>query len=160
MASWIDVENAAPELAQKVRARFEAHGLGLLATVRSNGFPRISGIEPMFSDEVWLGMMPRSKKAADLYKNPKLCLHAATADKNVENGDAKLTGLALPVEEETDVSRFRAEFAAHTGMQPPPGPMHLFRVDVSEISHLRPGGDHLLIEWWREADGLHQVKRR
>lgn len=159
MASWSSVTNAAPELAAAVRGRFDATGLGMLATLRADGFPRISGIEPMFTGELWLGMMERSRKGADLRRDARLCLHSATADKAVSEGDAKVTGRAVLVTGGDDLDRFRSEFAAHAGNAPPDGPMDLFRVDVTEMSFLRPAGDHLLIEWWREADGLHRIDR-
>lgn len=159
MAPWSDVSQAAPELASVVESRFNAHGLGLLATVRGNGFPRISGIEPLFAGELWLGMMPNSRKATDLMRNPRLCLHSATEDKEVKDGDAKVTGRGIVVDDERTLSEFRRHFAAHSGADPPPGPMHLFRVDVVEVSFVRPAGDHLLIEWWREGGPPQQVKR-
>src|SRR5438046_1873805 len=101
MAFWSEVEKAAPELAAKVRERFDAHGLGLLATIRRDGSPRISGLEPLFSlGDLWLGMMPGSLKAADLLRDPRFALHSATTDKQVTEGDAKVAGRALPVEDE------------------------------------------------------------
>lgn len=160
MASWSEVTEFAHELAPRVESRFNAHGLGLLATVRSNGFPRVSGIEPLFSGELWLGMMHRSRKAADLLKNPRLCLHSATEDKDVKEGDAKVTGRGLLVEDEETVLRFRRDFSAHTGTELPAAmAMHLFRVDVVEVSFVYPGGDHLVIEWWREGESAQSVKR-
>ena len=98
MVCWSDVVIAAPELAAAVQARFDAHGLGLLATLRRDGSPRISGIEPLFAlGEVWLGMMPESRKALDLLRDPRFALHNATVDKAVTEGDAKLAGRAIPV---------------------------------------------------------------
>jgi hypothetical protein len=113
----------------------------------------------MFTGELWLGMMDRSRKGADLRRDPRLCLHSATADKAVTEGDAKLFGRAVLVTGGGDLDRFRADFAAHAGAEPPAGPMDLFRVDVTDMSFLRPAGDHLVIEWWRESDGLHRVDR-
>lgn len=99
--NWQGVETAVPALAEKVRARFEAHGLALLATLRAGGAPRISGIETLFGEgDLWLGMMPGSVKARDLLRDPRLALHSATTDKNVEAGDAKLSGVALAVEDD------------------------------------------------------------
>jgi hypothetical protein len=161
MASWSGVASAASELAAAVRNRFDAHGLGLIATLRRDGSPRISGVEPLFTDqELWLGMMPKSLKAADLMRDPRLALHAATADKDVTQGDAKLAGRAVAAEDEATFSRYRAAFLAATGSAPPEGAMHLFRVDVTEVSMLHPAGDHLVIEWWREGQGLRRVERR
>ncbi|MDQ3953680.1 MAG: pyridoxamine 5'-phosphate oxidase family protein [Actinomycetota bacterium] len=155
--NWAEVEAAVPDLAAKVRKRFEAHGLALLATLRRDGSPRISGIETSFGEaELWLGMMPRSLKAADLLRDPRLALHSATADKNVSAGDAKLAGLAVPVEDEATFDRYRR---ASGGEGPAFGTFHLFRVDVQEMSHLIPAGDHLDIESWSEARGYHQTDR-
>lgn len=155
--NWRDVERAAPALAAKVRTRFEAHGLALLATLRRDGSPRISGIETAFGEgELWLGMMPRSLKAADLLRDSRLALHSATADKNVSAGDAKLSGAALPVEDEATFDRYRrASGDDHHAL----GTFHLFRVDVKEMSHLMPARDHLDIESWSESRGYHQTDR-
>ena len=150
---------AAPELAAEVRSRFEATGLGLLATVKKDGGPRISGIEPFFTDdELWLGSMPDSHKAADLQRDPRLALHAATVDKDVTEGDAKLNGRAVLVEDDQTFEAFKAAFAErHGGV--PEGAFPLFRVDVTSVSMLKPAGDHLDIRWWSEGGGLQQVDR-
>jgi len=162
VAPWADVVRAAPELAASVRSRFDAHGLGLLATLRRDGAPRLSGIEPLFTDdEVWMGMMPDSLKVLDLLRDPRFALHSATTDKNVTEGDAKLAGraVAVPADDEAAFGTFRAAFEAATGNPPPEGPFNLFRGDLDEVSIMRPAGDHLEIDWWRERDGLHHVDR-
>ena len=159
MSSWSDVLVDAPELAKKVQARFDAHGLALLATIRADGFPRISPIEALFTaDEVWLGMMPESRKALDLFRDPRLSMHNATEDKNVSKGDAKLVGRAVALDD-AGVERARGVFAEHTGHPPPEGPMHAFTIDVLEISFLRPAGDHLEIEWWKAGEEPRSIKR-
>ena len=161
MATWTDVEAAVPELAATVRQRFEAHGLGLLATLRRDGSPRISGIEPLFAEgELWLGMMPDSLKAADLERDPRFALHNATVDKNVTDGDAKVGGSVVAVADEADFTRFLEAFEAATGYAPgPPGSFALFTADVREVSTVKPAGDHLDIESWREGRGLRKVER-
>lgn len=160
MPSWSAVVAAAPELATAVRSRFAATGLGFLATLRTDGFPRVSGVEPLFTDDdVWLGMMDHSRKGADLRRDPRMCLHNASVDKNVAEGDAKVTGRAVLVADDAQVARFRRAFEATTGHDVPPGPLDLFRVDVTSLSFLRPDGDHLVIEWWSEQGGLRRVER-
>ena len=161
MSSWSDVCTAAPELADKVRARFDAQGLAMVATIRADGYPRLSAIEALFTDDtIWLGMMHGSRKALDLLRDPRLALHNATEDKDVAHGDAKLVGRAQHVADEAEIDRARQIFSAHTGHPPPEGPMHLFTVDVKEISFLRPAGDHLDIEWWKEGGEPVLVERR
>ena len=34
-----------------------------------------------------------------------------------------------------------------------------FTADLTEVSSLRPAGDHLVIEWWHPGDGPHSTKR-
>ena len=160
MASWAQVEAAAPDLAERVRERFGSTGLALLATLRADGAPRISGIEPLFAlGELWLGMMHGSRKAADLLHDPRLALHNATEDKQVTNGDARISGRATEVTDEASFERFNRAFQGETGYSPPP-PYHLFSVDVREVMFLKPGGDHLVIEWWKEGAGTRRVERR
>jgi hypothetical protein len=150
VTSWADVEAAVPELAADVRARFEATGLGYIATLRADGSPRISGMEPTFLDgEVWLGSMLDSRKADDLLREPRFSLQAANVDKNVGEGDARITGRAVHVDDD-DVKRRINEHV---------GPFHLFRVDVTELYFLRPAGDHLDLRWWTVSGGFQQRDR-
>jgi hypothetical protein len=160
MASWRDVTREEPEFAGAVRARFDAHKHKTLATLRKDGWPRISGVEATFDgDELWLGMMPGSMKALDLRRDPRLALHSATLDPEVSDGDAKLSGRA----EEVDDPASMEAFAAATGGQaPPPGSFHLFRVDVEEVVLTRVGDppDHLVIETWQDGKAFRRVERR
>src|SRR5262245_20572123 len=99
MASWSEVEAAAPELAARARTAFDAHRHKVLATLRRDGSPRLSGIEAGFVDgELLLGMMPGSRKALDLRRDPRLALHSASVDPPDDPttwpGDAKLAGRA------------------------------------------------------------------
>jgi hypothetical protein len=161
LASWSDVQAAAPDLAAFIRERFEAHGLGLIATLRMDGSPRISGIEPLFAlGELWFGMMPQSRKAADLLQDSRFALHSATTDKQVTRGDARISGRAVEVTDELTVERYLEQFKAQAGYGPPPGPFHLFRVDVREMSTVRPGGDHLDIDWWKAGGEVRHLDRR
>jgi hypothetical protein len=64
-ACWSTVVDQAPDFAARVSAAFAAGTNKTLATIRSDGSPRISGTELEFVDgRVTLGMMPRSRKLA------------------------------------------------------------------------------------------------
>ncbi|HEU0168921.1 MAG TPA: pyridoxamine 5'-phosphate oxidase family protein [Chloroflexota bacterium] len=161
MGNWTEIERQALELAERVRGRFEAHGLGLLATLRKDGSPRISGMELLFGlDEIWLGMMQDSLKALDLLRDPRFALHSATTDKQVSAGDAKIAGVAVAVEDDASLQAFRQAFSEHSGSDAPPPPFHLFKLDIREMSILVPEGDHLNIDIWTAAGGLQHVERR
>lgn len=160
MASWREVTGAAPEVAALVQQRIEATGLAILATLRRDGSPRISGIETMFRDgELYLGMMPNSRKALDLRRDPRLALHNATVDKEVKDGDVKITGRAIEVFDEPVRDAIRGEVKEQTdydiGTE-----FHLFRIDVTEIATLQPEGDHLVIQSWREGEAPKRIERK
>jgi Pyridoxamine 5'-phosphate oxidase len=93
--NWGDFERAAPALAQAARARFEATRVGLLGTLRADGSPRISPIEPYFTpDELLLGAMARSLKARDLRRDPRSVLHSAISGPDAGEPEFKLYGRA------------------------------------------------------------------
>jgi hypothetical protein len=158
MATWSEIEAAAPELAGRARAAFDAHKHKVLATLRRDGSPRISGIEATFADgELWLGMMPGSRKALDLRRDPRLALHSASIDPPDDptswTGDAKLSGRAVEVDDPALLEKLGAGDQA--------GSAHLFRVDITELVHTQVGDppDHLVIDLWREGAGLRQMRR-
>ncbi len=113
----------------------------MVATLRKDGSPRISGIEAEFKDgHVSLGMMSGSLKACDLRRDPRLALHSGTKDPSEQAGeviDAKLSGIAQEVSPD------------------------FFHIDVKEVVLITIGNpaDHLVIETWRERRGLHMIKR-
>ena len=169
MASWQDVEAAVPDLAAAVRTVFDAHKHKVLATLRADGSPRVSGNEVTFKDgEAWLGMMHRSLKALDLLRDPRLAVHSATADAELKLGDAKLSGRAVEETDAETIRRFGADAAEeHGGAESPenadpPEPFHLFRIDITEVSIVRIGDppDHLVIESWSSAAGYRRTERR
>ncbi len=144
-----------PAFAEAVQAVFDAHKHKTLATLRKDGSPRLSGIEATFADgELWLGMMPRSLKALDLLRDPRLALHSATVDTELTQGDAKLSGRAIEV---TDPAAWQS--VVEDG--PPSDDSHLFRVDITEVSLVRIGDppDHLVVESWTPERGHRSVKR-
>ena len=158
MASWEEIEAAAPELAGRARAAFDANKHKLLATLRRDGTPRISGIEATFTGgQLWLGMMPGSRKALDLRRDPRLALHSASPDPPDDPtawaGDAKLSGRAVEVDDPDLLRKLGAGDDA--------GSAHLFRVDITELVHTRVGDppDHLVIDLWQAGRGLRRMRR-
>jgi hypothetical protein len=47
---WSDVEQSSPELAERVRQIFDGRRHKIMATLRRDGSPRVSGIETQFVD--------------------------------------------------------------------------------------------------------------
>lgn len=155
MPSWSEFEVAAPELAERVRARLDAHTHKTLATLRLDGSPRISGTETVLRDgELWIGSMWHARKARDLQRDPRFALHSGSDDPPDWTGDAKLAGI---VEEITDPERVRAI----NGDGAPSGPSHLFRLDLREVSTvgLDDQRSALVIEVWTPERGARTIER-
>jgi hypothetical protein len=153
MATWTELTAEAPELAARIVARFGAHKHLLIATLRADGSPRISGIEAGFSrGELYLGMMPDSRKGADLRRDPRFALHSAPLDLELADGDAKLSGRAHLVTDQGFVAGYLRTLGEATD-QTPPGDADLFRADVLEASIVTVVGDHLAIDSWRSGEG-------
>ncbi len=156
MATWSEVEAAAPELAAAVKERMQSHKHALLATLRRDGSPRLSGTEMQFTlGELWMGGMGGAWKAKDMRRDGRFALHSAPDTPEIPTGDAKLSGRGVEVLDQPTIDAWAGALG-----YPPPEPFHLFRLDVSEISLLRVDGDHLLITWWTESEGLKEVERR
>jgi len=155
MPSWSEFEAAAPELAQTVRERLDAHAHKTIATVRRDGSPRISGTEAEIRDgELWIGSMWQARKARDLRRDPRFALHSGSDEPSAWTGDAKLAGVA---EEITDPERVKAA----NGHSAPPGPSHLFRLDLREVSTvgLDEQRSGIVIEVWTPERGVRRIER-
>jgi pyridoxamine 5'-phosphate oxidase-like protein len=152
VSNWAAVAAAEKEFADRVRGVFDSHRHKVLATLRRDGSPRVSGIEVEFADgELQMGLMPGSAKAQDLRRDPRLALHAASEDPPLDDpgrwlGDAKIGGRAVEVAAPADEAE----------------PAHHFKVDITEVVLTRVGrpADHLVIESWHEGRGLERIERR
>jgi hypothetical protein len=160
MSSWKELEEREPDLVKLARTFFDAHKHKTMATLRKDGSPRISGTEVEFKDgEVWLGSMPNARKAQDLLRDPRVAIHSGSDDPPTDDqpgdwtGDAKLAGTATEV---TDPA-IKEPYGEHA----PPGPFHLFKVDVTELVVTRLGepADHLVVDYWTADGGRKSVKR-
>ena len=159
---WADLERAEPAFSERVRRRFDAQKHKLIATLRVDGSPRLSGIEVTFRDgDVWLGMMPDSRKGSDLRRDPRLALHTSSPDPSDDDpggwiGDAKLDGRAVEVTDRAEIARF-----VDAQEQMPPGSFDLFRVEIDRVVTVRVGepADHLVIETWTPDHGLRLTTR-
>ena len=90
-----------------------------------------------------------------------MALRAATVDKEVKEGDVRVSGRAVEVQDEEVKRGMGAAFAEDTGFDPNNhGPFHLFRVDVGELSAIRAGGEVLLIDVWRPGAPPRRMRRQ
>lgn len=91
-----NLQNEAPELATEMQRRFEEHQTHVLATLRRDGAPRVSGSEVQFIEShLMCGSIPDALKAADLGRDGRYAIHAHPGDSNV-----KVAGIAVEITEE------------------------------------------------------------
>ncbi|MEA2177058.1 MAG: hypothetical protein QOG77_355 [Solirubrobacteraceae bacterium] len=153
MPSWSDFATEAPELAERVRERLDAHTHKTIATLRRDGSPRISGTETQLVDgELWIGSMWEALKARDLQRDPRFALHSGSEDPPAWPGDAKLAGVAVEITDPELVRKLNGEQN---------GPSHLFRLDLQEASAvaLNDARDAIVIEVWRPGAGVRRIER-
>ncbi|MEV0537115.1 pyridoxamine 5'-phosphate oxidase family protein [Kitasatospora sp. NPDC050463] len=155
MATWQDFEHEAPELASAVRARFEANKHHVLATLRRDGSPRVSGIEVNFlGADLTLGSMHGAAKARDLQRDARFALHSNPSDETLAGGDSKLSGRAVEITDENELAAYAADLP-----EPPPGPFQAFRLEVEQVVHTTVGEDHLWITSWRPGEPVRRIQR-
>ncbi|MBI1759491.1 MAG: pyridoxamine 5'-phosphate oxidase family protein [Actinobacteria bacterium] len=157
---WQQFADQAPDLAERMRARFTAARHHVLATLTRDGSPRVSGTEVEFrGDDLLIGSMWEARKARDLRRDGRFALHAHTGDGSMACGDAKLTGLAVEV---IDPTTLRAVADDHHMSGGPSEPFHLFQllIGTAVLTSVHPDGDRLVIESWRPGEPVRRVERR
>lgn len=162
MALWTDFAAAAPHIAEVFTRRHAATGnLCMLGTLRPDGFPRISPMEPRFlAGDLWLVGMPGTAKFADLLADPRFALHTATVDTQVGDGDAKIWGRVEDVRDAALQERFAQAVFEEIGLDLRGQTFdHFFRADVVGAASVAVAEDHLDITTWREG-GTEKVIRK
>jgi hypothetical protein len=146
--SWAEFLRSAPDLGAVAERRIEQVGLVLVGTVRANGWPRISPVEPLVvGDDLYLGMMPGSKKALDLLRDPRCVVHSIVTDRAGTEGDVKVYGRAIPVDSAEETERYCGTLEAKIGWRPE-GEFPLFKVDITEVGYFAViGGEHDVRTW-------------
>jgi hypothetical protein len=147
MTKWSLFASEEPEFASRVRDVFSAHRHHTMATLRTNGAPRISGTEVSFEGgDMTIGIMAGALRAADLRRDPRLAIHSQgvdppEGDQRAWPGEAKVAGNAVAV--------------------PGEGEDHFIRIDIEEVVLTTLGDpvDHLVIESWHPGRGRERVKR-
>ncbi|HVX45448.1 MAG TPA: pyridoxamine 5'-phosphate oxidase family protein [Mycobacteriales bacterium] len=162
MKSWTEFTRAAPRIAAVFERRHTATGnLCLLATIRKDGSSPISPMEPrFFEDRLLLAGMPGTTKYRDLARDPRFCLHTATVDTQVKEGDAKLWGTVENLRDPALHQRFADDLYAQTGFdlrgQEFP---EFYAADLTSASAVEVIDDHLDITIWKPGEAERVVRK-
>jgi len=154
MPSWSVIEQIEPEFASRVQRLFDAGRHKTIATLRSDGSPRISGIECEFrGGQLRFASMSDARKLADLNRDPRFALHGPTfhPEEGRERewpGEAKISGIVVSADVMTT-----EEGVARDG--------NAFIADVAEvvITRLNADATKLVVEFWSPERGLRSFER-
>ncbi|WP_152362938.1 pyridoxamine 5'-phosphate oxidase family protein [Microlunatus speluncae] len=162
MTTWKDFTDEAPRVSGVFRRRHAATGnLCLMGTLRSDGHPRISPIEPrMFEGQLVIGGMPGTTKLRDLGRDPRFTLHTATVDPHVAEGDAKLWGTVHHEPDEAVHARFADWLFADIGFDLRGQKFdHFYLADIGGASSVEIGDGGLEITIWKPGEPERVVRK-
>ena len=162
MATWTEFTRHAPHVAEIFgRRHAAAHNLCMLATVRADGSPRISPMEPrILEDHLVIVGMPDTTKFRDLDRDPRFCLHTATVDPQVGDGDAKLWGQVRHLPDAAFHQRFAQDVFDDIGLDLRGQTFDPFYVaDITSASSLELADDQLRVTIWKPGEGEREVMR-
>lgn len=174
MPTWTAFAVDQPDLAGRVRAILTATTNAVLGTIRADGSPRLSGIDPFFvEDDLWLGSMRGARKGADIARDPRIALHsvpwesrpAPVEGHDVPASDVKISALAVRITDADRQRQIMAAFAADRGMDAPGDAdgVHddadLFSVDLQSVVVTGVADDLLVIERWTPNGGITVTRR-
>jgi hypothetical protein len=147
VASWAEFEASEPEFAARVRELMAGRKHLTMATLRSDGSPRISGTEVEFADgRLRIGSMPGAVTAPDLRRDARIAIHGPSSDPPEGSpaswaGEAKVAGRAMEVDSGSAAHRF------------------LIDIEEAVVTHLNEAGDRLVVESWTPSRGYRRFER-
>jgi Pyridoxamine 5'-phosphate oxidase len=138
-------------LAEVGRERLLGPGVVLVATIRRDGSPRLSPVEPFVLDgELWLSMMPGSTKAIDLDRDPRVLVHSVITGRDGGEGEFKLRGTVRAEADPQVQQRYADDVSQVIGWTPVPGQFRLFAVQIEDVTFMRydgATGDQFVTRW-------------
>ena len=129
-------------------AQFARTGLALVGTLRRDGWPRISPVEPFIVDgQLYLGMMWRSVKALDLLRDSRCVVHSTVSDREGTEGEFMVYGRVVEVTNLEERRRFVDAVYAAIGFRPEEPEFHCFAIAIESVafSQIRDGEMHHLV---------------
>jgi hypothetical protein len=135
--------------------------VALLGTLRRDGSPRISPVEPLIAPpDMLLGLMWRSTKALDLLRDPRCVVHSAITSVEGTEGECKLTGRATEAVEPVVQAKRERVFRAHWGGHAPAA-FHVVALDIERAAFITYdlASSEMLVMRWDPDHGLRETRR-
>ena len=148
--TWGQFAERRPELAAIGEAQFAHTGLALVRTLRRDGWPRISPVEPFIVDgELYLGMMWQSRKAVDLKRDARCVVHSTVSDKEGSEGEFRVYGRAVDVTDLEERMRFGNAVFEAIGFRPEEPEFHCFAISIESVAFTKLVDDKFEHQLWK-----------
>jgi hypothetical protein len=148
---WSEIEERQPGLAARSRQRLVEPGVLLVVTLRRDGTPRLSPVEPYVLDgRLLLSMMWGSQKAKDLLRDDRVLVHSIVTGRDGGEGELKVRGRAVEEGDPQVQARYAEAVAEALGWRPEAGRFHLFEVELEHVAFVRydhETGDQYVVTW-------------
>ncbi len=148
---WEEFKKVSPVMAALGEERFNRTGLVIVATIRKDGWPRISPVEPLIADgHLYLGMMWQSRKAQDLLRDPRCTVNTIVSNRDGSEGDFKIYGFAVEIQDLEMRQRYSESLHKKIGLKPKEREYHRFSIDI----------DHVAFSIIQEGEWIHTVWKK
>ena len=149
---WESFLRASPNIGVEFDKRLERDEFCLLATIRSDGTPRISAVEATLAEgNLVFGMPHNSTNARDLKRDSRCAVHSAVFDKENREGDFKLSGLANEIVDPNEFEALQDPSERESGWRPPFGAAFYVTIEVKVASYSNAPTGKVIV--WSEAEG-------
>ena len=97
MLTWAELETAAPDIMARGQELLERFQFVFVGTLTKDGSPRVNPCEAYVIDgHLLLNMMPRSLKALDLLRDPRIYVHTPVTSKEAARAVSSSSPVARP----------------------------------------------------------------
>src|SRR5258705_12601446 len=94
-----------------------------------------------------LGMMWQSPKALDLLRDPRIVVHSVVSERTGKEGDFKLYGRVVDVQDPDRRAAYRAAIKARIGWEPPAPGYHPFSSDIDSADFVTLAEPRYRLAW-------------
>jgi len=153
MLTWSEFEAAAPEIAAHGRALLDRFEFVFVGTLTRDGSPRVNPVEAYIVDgHLLANMIPRSLKALDLLRDPRVYVHAPVAAKS-GTPEFKLAGRAASVADESLRAKLDDLFWSTIEWRPP-ADSHYFEFLADRAAYVTyDGKGQTMLRWQSDRPG-------
>jgi hypothetical protein len=154
---WRDLERAAPEIARLGKDRLDSSRVALLGTLRQDGSPRISPVEPyLWQGDLLFGTMAWSLKTGDLLRDPRCALHSSVNDPDSGKGELKLHGSAVAA---GDQLRNTCKAAWWVNQSPNVATVFVLRIQLATFISWDTERGEMTARRWSRGRGYSETRR-